>query len=170
MERRQPDRTGSEGSGELLSRRFGCRETCESVLLNTLRYRHNHRLLVVDALDPCDGAAPVSTCRARRCLSRRSSVRRSWMGLLARPSYCHAAGSQWTWVRLCRSSVQLSRPATRRCDGAASVSTCLARHCRGQRLSVVRRLWSFKSTVSLHPRRLMYAACRLAVVAPTRLH
>ena len=45
-----------EGSGELQSRRFGCHQTCESVLLVTPRYRHHHRLLVVDALDTCDGA------------------------------------------------------------------------------------------------------------------
>jgi hypothetical protein len=55
-ETRQPDRKGSEDSVELLSGRFGCHQTCESVLLNTLRYRHHYRLLVVDALGPCDGA------------------------------------------------------------------------------------------------------------------
>ena len=45
-----------EGSGDLVGGRFGRHQTCESVLLNTLRYRHHYRLLVVDALDPCDGA------------------------------------------------------------------------------------------------------------------
>jgi hypothetical protein len=39
----------------LVGGRFGCRQTCESVLLNTWRYRHHFRLHVVDALDPCDG-------------------------------------------------------------------------------------------------------------------
>jgi hypothetical protein len=48
--------SGSEGRGELASRRFSCRQACESALLNTVRYRHHHRLLVVDALGPCDGA------------------------------------------------------------------------------------------------------------------
>ena len=47
---------GSEGSGEVLNRRSVCLQTCESVLLNTLRYRHHHRLLVVDSWDPCDGS------------------------------------------------------------------------------------------------------------------
>jgi hypothetical protein len=36
-ERRQSDRNGSEDSGALLGRRFGCHQTCESALLNTLR-------------------------------------------------------------------------------------------------------------------------------------
>ena len=84
--------------------------------------------------------APVSTCRAPRCLRRRSSVRRSWMRLLARPLCCHAAGPLWTWMRLCRSSVQLSCPASRPCHGAAPVSTSLTRHCRCQRLPVPRSL------------------------------
>jgi hypothetical protein len=47
---------GSEDSGDLVTRRFGCHQTCESALLHTRRYRHHHRLLVVDALDPCGGA------------------------------------------------------------------------------------------------------------------
>ena len=55
-ERRQPDRKGSWGRGELPSRRFGGHQTCESALLKTLRYRHHFRLLAVDALDPYDGA------------------------------------------------------------------------------------------------------------------
>ena len=80
--------------------------------------------------------ATVSTCRARRCLRRRSSVLRSWMRLLARPPCCHAAGGQWTSVRRCRSSVQLPCPASRPCDGTATVSTSRARHCSGQRLVV----------------------------------
>ena len=37
-------------------------------------------------------------------------------------------------MRLCRSSVQLSCPASSPCDGGAAVSTCVARHCSGQRL------------------------------------
>ena len=57
---RQPDRKGSEGRGDVTSRQLGGHQRHESVLLNTLRYRHHHRLLVVDALDPCD--------RARSCL------------------------------------------------------------------------------------------------------
>ena len=56
-ERRQADREGSEDGGDLVSRRFGSHQTCESVLLSTLRYRHHNRLFVVDALDPCDGAS-----------------------------------------------------------------------------------------------------------------
>jgi hypothetical protein len=48
-ERRQPDRKSSEGSGELASRRFSSHQTCESAVLETRRYRHHHRLLVVDA-------------------------------------------------------------------------------------------------------------------------
>ena len=84
--------------------------------------------------------ALVSTCRARRCLSRRSSVRWSWMRLLGRPPCCHAAGGQWTWMQLCRSSVQLPCPASSLCDGTTPVSTSLARHCQGQRLSVRRSL------------------------------
>ena len=55
-ERRQSDGEGIDGSGELASRRFGCQQTYESVLLNTLRYHHHHRLLIVGALDTCDGA------------------------------------------------------------------------------------------------------------------
>jgi hypothetical protein len=55
-ERRQSDHMGSEDSGDLASRRFGRYQTCESVVMNTLRYRHHFRLLVVDALDSCDGA------------------------------------------------------------------------------------------------------------------
>ena len=82
--------------------------------------------------------ATVSTCRARRCLSRRSSVRRSWMCLLARPPCCHAAGGQWTWMRVCQSSVQLPCPASRPCDGAAHVSTSRACCCHDPRLSVCR--------------------------------
>ena len=53
---RQSVRKWIVDSGDLASRRFGCHQTCESVLLNTLRHRHHHRLLVVDALGPCDGA------------------------------------------------------------------------------------------------------------------
>ena len=95
---------------------------------------------MVDTRCSCDGAAPVSTCRARRCLSRRSSVRRPLMRLLGRPPCCHAAGGQWTWMRLRRSSVQLSRPASGLCDGTAPVSTSRARHCSGRRLLVRRSL------------------------------
>ena len=50
--------------------------------------------------------APVSTCCAQRCLRRRSSVRRSWMHLLARPPCCDEAGGEWSWMRLWHSSVQ----------------------------------------------------------------
>ena len=82
----------------------------------------------------------VSTCRTRRCLSRRSSVRPSWIRLLVSPPCCHAAGGHWTWMRLCRSSVQLPRPTSGTCDGAAPVSTYVARHCRGQCVSVCRSL------------------------------
>ena len=139
-ERRQPDPKGMEGSGDLVSRRFDRHQTCESVLMNTLRYRHHHRLLVVDALDTCDGAATVSTCSARRCFSRRSYVCASWLRLLAPPPCCHADRCQWTWMRLCRSSVQLPCLASSPCHGAAPVSTSRARHCRGQRLSVRRSL------------------------------
>jgi hypothetical protein len=110
------------------------------VLLNTLRDRHHLTLLAVDVLDLCDGAAPVLTCRTRRSLNRRSSVRRSWMRLLAGTPCCHAAAGRWTWMRLCRSSVQLPRLASSPCDGPAAVSACVARHCRGQRLSVRRSL------------------------------
>ena len=49
-------RKWSEGRGELQSRRFGRHQTCESALLNTLWYFHHLRRLVVDALDPYDGA------------------------------------------------------------------------------------------------------------------
>ena len=84
--------------------------------------------------------APVSTCRTRRCLSLRSFVSRSWMRLLGSPPCCHAAGGQRTWIRLCRSSVQLSHPALCPCHCAPLVSTSPARHCRGQRLSVRRSL------------------------------
>ena len=42
----------------------------------------------------------------------------------------------------------------------AAVNVCLS----------VGRCWSFKRSVKPHPQRLMYAACRLAVVAPTRVH
>ena len=91
---------------------------------------------------PCSsaGAATVSTCRARRCLSRRSSVRRSWMRLLARAPCCHAAGGRWKWMRLCRACLQPPRPTSRQSDGTAPISTSCARHCRGQRLSVNRPL------------------------------
>jgi hypothetical protein len=41
---------------------------------------------------------------------------------------------------LCQSSVQLPRPASSQCDGPATVSSSLARHCNGQRLSVHRSL------------------------------
>ena len=97
-------------------------------------------LLVVDAFDPCDGAATVSTCRVRRCLSRRSPLRPTWIHLLARPPGRHAAGGQWTWMQLYRSSVQLSCPASSPCDGTTPVSTSRARHCRGQSESVRRSL------------------------------
>ena len=86
------------------------------------------------------GVAPVSTCRARRCHSRRSSVRRSWMRLLGCRPCCHAPGCLWTWMRLRRSSVQLPCPASGQCDGAATVSTSRTRHCRDHRLSVRRSL------------------------------
>ena len=99
---------------------------------------YNYRLLVVDALDPWYCAAPVSTSRARRCLSQRSSVRRPWTRLLARPPCCHAAGALWTWMRLWQSSVQQQGPASCPCDGTAPVSTSLDRHCCGQRPSVCR--------------------------------
>jgi hypothetical protein len=114
---RQSVRKWIVDSGDLANRRLDCHQTRESVLLNTLRYRHHHKLLVVDMLDPCVGATSVSTYRARRCLSRRSSVRRPLMRLLARPPCCHAAGGTWTWMRLCRSSVQLPRPASGSCHG-----------------------------------------------------
>ena len=78
-------------------------------------------------------ALDVASCR-------RSSVRRSWMDLLGCRPCCHAAGGLWTWMQLCRSSVQLQRPASGQCDGAARVSSSLARHCRGQRLSARRSL------------------------------
>ena len=94
------------------------------------------RPVIVLVLSSCGGAAPVLTCRARRCLRRRSSVRRSWMRPLAHPPCCHAAGSLWTWMRLSRSSVQLPRPASSPCDGTTRVPSTLARHCSGQRLSV----------------------------------
>ena len=42
------------------------------------------------------------------------------------------------WMRLSRSSVQLPCLASGPCDGTALPSTSLARHCRGQRLSVRR--------------------------------
>ena len=62
------------------------------------------------------------------------------MRILARPLCCHAAGSLWARMRLSRSSIQLQRPASGQCDGAARVSSSLARHCRGQRLSARRSL------------------------------
>ena len=141
----------------MASRRSNCHQTCESVLLQTLRYRHHHRLLVVDELDPCDAAAPVSTCRARRCHSRRSSVRRPWMRLLARPQCSHAAGAKWTWMRLCRSSIQLPRPAYGPCDGAAPVSESRARHCSRPCLSVRRSL-------------MVVQACRQPTASTTHVH
>ena len=73
--RRQPDRKGVVGSGKLLSRRFGCHQTFESALLETLRYRHHHRLLVVDTLDPCDGAC--SCLDVSRVTSRQVDIRLS---------------------------------------------------------------------------------------------
>ena len=136
---------GSERSGDLASRRFGCHQTFESVLLNTLQYRHRHRLLVVDAFGPCDSAATVSLRRTRRYLSRRSSVRRSWMRLLARTPCCHVAGGRWTWMQLCRSSVQLLRAALSPCHVAALVSTSHSRHCSGQRLSIGRSLMAVQA-------------------------
>ena len=139
-ERRQPDRKRSGGRGQLPSRRLGWHQTRESVLLITLRYRHHHRLLVVDALYPSVSVALVSTCSARPCLSQHSPVRRSCMRLLGRRPCCHPAGGQWTWMRLCRSSVQLPCQASAQCDAAALVSTSLSRHSHGQRLSVRRSL------------------------------
>ena len=93
----------------------------------------------------------VSTSRARRCLSRRSSVRLSWMRRLARPPCCRETGGQWTWMRLRRSSVQLSYPASSPCDGAVPVSTSRARHCRGQRLSVRQSLMVVQACRQLAP-------------------
>ena len=110
--------------------------TTESGLLYMLRPRHYNRVLIVEALCSCSSSAPVSMCHTRRCHSRRLSVRRSWMRPLAHPPCCHAAGSLWTWMRLCRSSVQLPRPASSPCDGTTRVPSTLARHCSGQRLSV----------------------------------
>ena len=115
-------------------------QTCWNVLLHTRRYRYDHRLLVVDALGSCDGGATVSTCRTRRCLSQRSSVRRSWMRPLGRPPCCRATGGSWTWLLPCPSSVQLLGPTSRSCDGTAPVSTYRARHWLSQRSSV-RRSW-----------------------------
>ena len=109
-------------------------------LLNTLRYLHHHRLLVVHAFGSCDGAAPVATCHARQYLSQRSSASRSLMRLLACIPYGYPAGGQWRWLRLCRSCVQLSCPVSPLYDGAATVSSSLACDCRGQRLSVRRSL------------------------------
>jgi hypothetical protein len=112
--------------------------TTESGLLYMLRPRHYNRVLIVEALCSCSSSAPVSMCHTRRCHSRRLSVRRSWMRPLAHPPCCHAAGSQWTWMRLCRSNVQLPCPGSGGCDGATPVSTSLSRHCHGQHMSVRR--------------------------------
>ena len=95
--------------------------------------------------------APVSTCRAGRCLSQRSSDRRLWMRLLARPPCCHAAGALWTLMRLCRFNVQLPRPALRPCDGPVAVSASRTRHCRGQRLPVRRSLMVVQACRQLAP-------------------
>ena len=157
-ERRQPDRKRSGGRGELPSRRLGWHQTRESVLLITLRYRHHHRLLVVDALYPSVSVALVSTCSARPCLSQHSPVRRSCMRLLGRRPCCHPAGILWSWIRLCRSSVQLPSPASGQCDGTATVSTSRARHCRGQRVSVSRSLMAVPACRQPAPRRLTHAA------------
>ena len=156
----------------MASRRFGCHQTrqvrvccwtCGGVV-TTSGYSSSTRWIRAMVL------ATVSTCRARRCLSRRSSVRRSWMRLVARPPCCHEAGGLWTWMRLCRSSVQLPCPAPGQCYGIAPVSTSLARHHSGQRLSVRRPLMVAQACRQHAPRRLMYAACRLAVIALTRAH
>ena len=95
--------------------------------------------------------ASDTTCRTRRCLSRRSSVRRSWMHLLARPQCCHEAGGQWTWMRLCQSSVQLPCPASCPCDGVALVSTTVTRHYHGHRLPVRRSLMVVQACRQLAP-------------------
>jgi hypothetical protein len=161
----------------LASRRLGGHQTCESVVLHTWRYRHHYRQLVVHALDPCDGPAPFLTCRARRCLSRRSSVRRSWMRLLGRP----------------RAAMRLLVTG-RRCGCVSPACSCrvrrrvrvmvllLSRHfvidtVVGQRLSVRRSLMAFQvcrqppppttharrlstSCRRSHPRTLTSVSCR----------
>jgi hypothetical protein len=54
-------------------------------------------------------------------------------------------------MRLCWSCVQLSRPTSPSCAGAATVSTSLARHCRGQRLSVRQSLMVVQACRQLAP-------------------
>jgi hypothetical protein len=169
-ERRQPDRMGSQGSGDLASRRFGGHQTCESVLLHTRRSCYHHRLLVVDALDSCDDAATVSTCRARRCHGRRRltvgrgcaslHVPRTVMRLVVSGRGCGSIGPACRCHVRGHGRVMVLLLSRRLVLVSAAVNVCLP----------VGRSWSFKRDVNLHRRRLMYAACRLAVVAPTRAH
>ena len=93
-----------------------------------------------------DQARRLLAARLTHVRSQRSSVRRSWMCLFARPTCCHVAGRQRTWMRLCRSGVQLLRPAPGQCDGVAPVSTSRACHCHGQRLSVSRSLMAVQAS------------------------
>ena len=69
----------------------------------------------------------------------RLSVGRGFASLVARRAVMRLAVSR-RGCGLCQSSVQLPRPASSKRDGTTPVSTCLARHCRGQRLSVRRTL------------------------------
>ena len=53
----------------------------------------------------------VHACRLRLLVAVSVDTAGFDARLLARPPSCHAAGSQWTWMLLCRSSAQLQRPA-----------------------------------------------------------
>ena len=167
-ERRQPDRKRRECRGDLASRRFGCQQTFESVLLNTLRYRYRYRLLVVHALDPCDGlsrgiALDIASVDVRLSVGRgcdSSLAHRAVMRLEVSRRGCGCVCPACSCGVRCRVRVMVVLLSRRLLLVVAEVNVCLS----------VGRSWAFKREFNAHPRRLMYAACRLAVVAPTRPH
>ena len=95
-------------------------------------------------------------CSCRRCLRRRSSVRRSWLRLHACPRWCQGG---WRSVNVDATVADMCTAVT---TSVWSGWCCFARRSRGQRLTVC-RCYDGGSTVrsALHPRRRMYTACRL---------
>ena len=157
----------------MASRRFSCHQACESVLLNRVRNRHHHRLLVVDALDPCDGACYCLDV-SRSTLPQSTLVCRS----VVDASHCSSTvlKSGWWKVDLDAAvsvNVLLPRPASRPCDGTARVSASLSRHCRGQRLSVRRSLMVVQPWRQLAPptthARCLSRSCRRCLSEHTEL-
>jgi hypothetical protein len=117
---------------------------------------------------PCDGAAP-SRCGALDIvpLDARLYVGGGCPSLLAHRAVtqmvvygrgCNCVGSACSYDIWRRVHVMVLLVSRRLLLITAAVNVCLS----------VGRCWPFKRAVHVHPRKLMYAACRLAVVTPTR--